>query len=198
MTPASAAFSTILSQVKSNTRLQIGLGMVAIILVWALQDSLWRWAAASAADAEEASVQLQRMAALAGESGWSERAEGVKSLRQSLEAQMQPVAAAGLAQAHLQAEAQRWLQGAGVEARSRVQISPPVETAVPGVMSVSISLGVDASPRAMLELLRQIESSRQLLVIEELRYSPQSAGAMNLRVRGHYILEPGNGASDGR
>ncbi|MCZ8114231.1 MAG: hypothetical protein ACK508_00635 [Lysobacteraceae bacterium] len=197
MTSASAALSTLLGQVRSNARLQVGLGVIGIILVWALHDSLSRWAAASAAAAQESGIQLQRMASLTGESGWSERAEAAKSLRSSLEAQMQPVAAAGLAQAHLQSEAQRWLKGAGLESRSRMQISPPVETAVPRVVSVSVSLNLEAAPRAMLELLRQIESSRQLLVVEEMRYAPRSAGALYLRVRGHYVLEPEGGAGDG-
>ena len=116
-------------------------------------------------------------------------------LRDTLKAQLPEVSTPGMAQAALQ----NWLRGLtsgfGNEQNANIRInrSGTVET-VPGVLRVNASLNVAASPRQSLNLLRQIESSSNLVTLETLTLQSDDSNTLHLVKRFHPKFYTGSDA----
>lgn len=188
MSASNATLASLRSQVQANPRLQAGLVVIALILAWWLHGAATAWSTAQSARHADAVAQLDRMEALVGEAAWAARADEAAALRDGLVAEIEPATTLGLAQAHAQASAMRWAKAAGPGDRLRLQVQAAADTAIPGVQAIPLFLSGEVSPREALGLLREIESQRHLVVVEDFRYSPGPRGALNLRVRAFYRI----------
>lgn len=140
----------------------------------------------------EAEQNLRRILALKGQDAWLEREQSTRQLRDALSARIPEVATPGMAQAALQS----WLRGitSGFEARQNVTIrvnrSGPVE-GMPDVIRVNAALNGIFSPRQSLGLLRQIEDSPNLLVVETITLQSDDSNTLHLTVNAYYRIKEG-------
>lgn len=168
-----------------------GLAIVLLLALFCLQalDTVRVERQKAAMDAE---LDLRRIMSLKGQDVWFDREKSALELRDTLRAQLPEVATPGMAQAALQ----NWLRGLtsgfGNEQNANIRInrSGTVET-VPGVLRVNASLNVAASPRQSLNLLRQIESSSNLVTLETLTLQSDDSNTLHLTLNAYYRVAEG-------
>ncbi len=168
-----------------------GLAIVLLLALFCLQalDTVRVERQKAAMDAE---LDLRRIMSLKGQDVWFDRERSALELRDTLRAQLPEVATPGMAQAALQ----NWLRGLtsgfGNEQNANIRInrSGTVET-VPGVLRVNASLNVAASPRQSLNLLRQIESSSNLVTLETLTLQSDDSNTLHLTLNAYYRVAEG-------
>ncbi|AUZ54178.1 hypothetical protein B1L07_02460 [Stenotrophomonas acidaminiphila] len=168
-----------------------GLAIVLLLALFCLQalDAVRVERQKAAMDAE---LDLRRIMSLKGQDVWFERQKNAVELRDTLKAQLPEVSTPGMAQAALQ----NWLRGLtsgfGNEQNANIRInrSGTVET-VPGVLRINASLNVAASPRQSLNLLRQIESSSNLVTLETLTLQSDDSNTLHLTLNAYYRVTEG-------
>lgn len=174
-------------QVQANPRLRLALSVVALLLtafIWQGLEGV-RTAAQKRAIAEEA--DLRRIRALEGQTVWFERAEQADELLAFLRSELPEAATPGLAQA----ATQTWLRGianavAAPDAiRVTVESSSPVEE-LPGVLRVKATVSGSLPARQALNLVRQIEGSSNLVVIETANLRSDQSNLFNLTMNAYY------------
>lgn len=140
----------------------------------------------------ETELNLRRILALKGQDIWFERKKSSLQLRDSLQAQLPEVATAGLAQAALQTWLRTLTSGFGTEENVTIRVnrSGPVEN-MPGVMRVNAVMSGGLSPRQALNLLRQIENSPNLVVVETITLQSDASSTLNLTLNAYYRVKPG-------
>ena len=166
---------------------------IAILLALFIVQGLDGWRDARQKAAIEAEQNLRRILALKGQDAWLEREKNAGQLRDALQAQLPEVATPGMAQAALQS----WLRdiASGFESQQNVTIkvnrSGPVE-GMPDVTRVNASLNGRLSPRQSLALLRKIETSPNLIVVETLTLQSDDSNTLHLTVNAYYRVTGGN------
>lgn len=168
-----------------------GLAIVLLLALFCLQalDAARLERQKAAMDAE---LDLRRILALKGQDVWFEREKSASQLRDTLKAQLPEVATPGMAQAALQ----NWLRGLtsgfGNEQNASIRInrSGLVET-VPGVLRVNASLNIAASPRQSLNLLRQVETSTNLVTVETVTLQSDDSNTLHLTLNAYYRITEG-------
>ena len=140
----------------------------------------------------EAEQNLRRTLALKGQNAWLEREKSSLQLRDALRAQLPEVGTTGMAQASLQT----WLRGltssfdSNQNVTIRVNRSGPVE-GMQDVLRVNASLNGQLSPRQALGLLRQIETSPNLVVVETLALQSDDSNTLQVTMNAYYRLAEG-------
>lgn len=141
----------------------------------------------------ETELNLRKILALKGQDIWFEREKSSVQLRDALQAQFPEVATSGMAQAALQT----WLRTltSGFDAQQdinlRVNRAGPVE-GMPGFIRVNATVSGGLSPRQSLSLLRQIESSPNLVVVETITLQSDERSTLNLTLNAYYRVAPGS------
>lgn len=111
-------------------------------------------------------LKLYKMTALAGQEHWVARAQAAEAVEKALQAEIPQAATIGLAQAEVQATVRQLVNAFGrklsVETRQ-----PSERSGQPGLWRIPVTLRGVTSQAQMLEILRMIESSQRLVVIEE-------------------------------
>lgn len=167
--------------------------IAALLAAFALQTlDDWRIARQKASvDTEQA---LRRTLALKGQDAWLAREKSALQLRDSLAAQLPQVATSGMAQATLQS----WLRGmtgkfdGKQNATIRINRSAPVD-GMPNVLRVNAALNGNFDPRQALTLLRQIESSPNLVVVETINLQNDGSNTLHMTLNAYYRV-PGETA----
>ena len=168
---------------------------IAILLALFIVQGLEGWRTERQKAAIEAEQNLRRILALKGQNAWLEREKNARQLRDALQAQLPEVATPGMAQAALQ----NWLRDitSSFESQQNVTIkvnrSGPVE-GMPDVTRVNASLNGGLSPRQSLSLLRQIETSPNLIVVETLTLQSDDSNTLHLTVNAYYRVTGGEKA----
>lgn len=163
-----------------------GVAIALLLAAFALQ-SMEGWRADRQKAAIEAEQNLRRILSLKGQDAWLEREKNARQLRDALKAQLPGVSTPGMAQAALQS----WLRNitAGFESKQnmtiRVNRSGPVD-GMPDVIRVNAALNGALSPRQSLGLLRQIENSPNLVVVETLTLLSDDNNTVHLTVNAYY------------
>lgn len=149
-----------------NPRLRWGAAAIAAILLVYVLLVLADWRRDLHAQYQQRTLQLYKMAALAGQEQWSVRAETARSLQKSLQAEIPRATTIGLAQAEAQAAIRQILNAFGPKLASESRPAVEVRTD-PGVWRVPVTIrGMLTQPQLM-EVLRRIESSDRLFVIDD-------------------------------
>lgn len=190
MTPAQAslppALTALIAQVKGNPRLQIGLGVIALILAGWVFLLLGDVRAARVAELERDHERLAQIKQLAKQKGWTKRAIEAEELRRVLDAELPQAKSAGLAQA----EFQGWLRGVvtsqGGDVRIETQAPMEVES-VPGVVQVTSVVSGALPPDRVIQMLQRIESHAQLIAVPLATIRDDGVNrTFSLTVRGFY------------
>ena len=157
------------AQWRANTRLRWGVLAIGLILfVYACQ-VLLDWRGQLHEEYQDRTVQLYKMTALASEDYWIARAREVQVLEKALQAEVPTSATIGLAQAETQTFVRQLMnaygRGLGSEARSPAQVA-----GFPGVWRVPVTLRGQVTQNQLLEILRRVESSERLMVVDEFSF----------------------------
>jgi hypothetical protein len=184
-------------QADANPRLKWALLLVALLLcafVWRGLDGL-RDGLQKKAISEEA--RLHRIRALQGQDIWLARADEASAMHAALLAQLPEATTPGLAQATLQG----WLRSlvesnpGGRELNVTVDSATPLEQPA-GVLRIHASINGALPPSQLIELVRRIESSSNLVVIETSTIrSNQDNASFALGMNAYYRLPAPSGTT---
>jgi hypothetical protein len=162
----SAALTQARKEFAENPRLRIGAWAIAAIAVFYLWLVLADWRAQMQKDYAAQSQQLQKIRSLAGQDEWLQRAERARALREALQAQIPEVATLGLAQASVQTLARNLAAASGNAIRIQAEAPAPVPGSE-GLWRVPVVISGGLGAEQVLQLVRRIESERNLVAIEQ-------------------------------
>ena len=151
---------------RSNPRLRWGVATVAAIALVYLLLVLIDWRRDLHDEYQQRTLQLYKMAALAGQEQWSVRAQSALTMEKSLQAEIPRAATIGLAQAEVQTNIRQILNAFGPKLSSDSR--PPVQVrSQPGLWRIPVTIRGLVAQAQLLEILRRIESSDRLIAIDE-------------------------------
>lgn len=162
----SAALTQARKEFADNPRLRIGAWAIVAIVVFYLWLVLADWRAQMQKEYATQSQQLQKIRSLAGQDEWLQRAERARALREALQAQIPEVATLGLAQASVQTLARNLAAASGNAIRIQAQAPTPV-AGNEGLWRVPVVISGGLGAEQVLQLVRRIESERNLMAIEQ-------------------------------
>ena len=181
-------------QISGNRRLQWALALAMVLLLaftWQAINSARNQAQRSAINAE---MDFRRVRSLQGQDIWLQRAEESGVTYKALLAELPETASPGLAQASLQ----NWLRETGTAATGRelrVDVQPAVMLSAPErTLRVTATLNGNVQARQAFNLLNQIESSNNLMVVESVMIRSDLNNIFNLTVNAYYRLPDGEAA----
>ena len=177
-------------QFRANPRLLLAIPLIAVLVM------LMCWQALDAARVQaqkqsiESEVNLRRIRGLQGQDVWIGRAQQARRIRQQLEAELPLTRTSGLAQAAVQS----WLTGiaqATTSAPDKVRVS--IESAavveeLPQVLRVRASVSGAAPANQAINMIRQIEQSKNLVFIETVNIRSDQNNLFSLTVNAYYRL----------
>lgn len=160
---------------------------IAILLAVFMLQALDKMRVDSRKAAIEAEMNLNRIHALQGQDLWFEREKDSRQLRDALWAQLPEVETPGMAQAAVQNWLRKLTTAFGPEQNVRIAINQlgPI-TQIPGVIRVNASISGNLSPRQALGILRQIESSTNLVVAETVSIQSDTSNVFQLTLNAYY------------
>lgn len=175
-------------QLQANPRLQLGVVLIAVIVLVYVVLVLSDWRAAKLEDLAKAHQRLEQVRQLAGQQEWPERAAEATRLLEVLRAEIPDAASAGLAQADFQG----WL-GEIVQSQPetvRLDVQAPVTLEQPrGLLRVTATLTGALPPNRVLQLIHRIESRANLATIPVLTIRSDGRNqTFSLTVHGYYRL----------
>lgn len=178
---------------RSNPRLRWGVAVVAVIAALYLFMVLVDWRRDLHEQYQQRTLQLYKMAALAGQEQWSVRAQSAQNLEKSLQAEIPRAATIGLAQAEVQATIRQVLNAFGPKLSSDAR--PPVQVrSQPGVWRIPVTIRGLVGQAQLMEILRRIESSDRLVVIDDFQLGfAQSEPNITLTAVAYYRVGPAQG-----
>ena len=154
----------------SNPRLRWGAGIALAIGFFYLCLVLVDWRRELHDQYQQRTLQLYKMTELAGQEQWLVRAEGAQAVEKALQAEIPNAATIGLAQAEVQTMARQLINAFGRRLSSDAR--PPAEvTGQPGLWRVPVTLRGLVSQPQMLEILRRVEDSDRLMVVDEFSFT---------------------------
>ncbi|MDI1254200.1 hypothetical protein [Thermomonas sp.] len=196
MSAAKRLLDQVRQELAKNARLRLGLIVIAAILAFYSALLLMDWRTALHAHYVERRQYLHKLREMANQNEWPARAEAAARVRKALEAEIPEVASLGLAQAG----AQTWARDlAGVHGGA-IQLQtqePQVVEGQPGLMRVPIVLSGALPPRAVLNIIQQVEKRGSVAVIEEAMLLNRENQTFQLTVVS-YVRVAGDHADAGR
>lgn len=179
----------LIAQVRGNRRLQIGLSLIALIVLLWLLILLGDWRQARIAILQASEQRLEQTRTLARQKGWDERATEAGQMAEALKAEIPPAASLGLAQAELQG----WLrQLADTQpAQLRLDVQPPVQLETPaGMVRVTATLSGSMPPSQVIQLISRIEGRQSLTAIPMATLRSDGVNrSFSLTIQGFYQLQ---------
>ncbi|WP_155953127.1 GspMb/PilO family protein [Pseudoxanthomonas suwonensis] len=187
MKPLVTHWQKLRQQAEANPRLKWAFALIAVLLAALLLQAVDGMRDELQKRAIDEEAKLRRIKALQGQDEWLARADEAERLRDALRAEMPETATPGLAQAALQ----NWLRDLTAGSASRMNVT--VDSAVPleapaDVVKVHATIGGNLAPRQALELLRQIESSTNLVVVETLSMRAAPSANFSIGLNAYYRL----------
>lgn len=166
-----------------------GIAVLAMAFVWQfLSDAR----ASSQRQAIDQESKLGQVRALQGQDIWLVRENEAKQLIETLEAQLPTVKTPGLAQASLQSWLRTVTERFTPEQGIRISIEKASEIdALPNVVGVRATLSGNLTPRDVLTLIRTIESSPNLAVIETLNITNDVSKTVNMSLNAYFRIDDG-------
>lgn len=154
----------------SNPRLRWGAGIALAIGFFYLCLVLVDWRRDLHDEYQQRTLQLYKMTALAGQEQWLVRAQSAQSVEKALQAEVPNAATIGLAQAEVQTFVRQLINAFGRKLSSDAR--PPAEVAgQPGLWRIPVTLRGVVSQVQMMEILRRVEDSDRLMVIDEFTFT---------------------------
>ena len=180
-------------ELERNPRLRLGLLVIGVLIMLYVIAGLNQVRQGMADNYDVRSQQLVRVARIAHEKGWDVRAHDAEITRKALEAEIPDADSIGLAQATVQG----WLRNTltAVDPKLTVSMGQPVRIdADKPYWKIPAQVSGMLQPRQALQLLRTIESRKELMTVDSIRLTSGRNGALALTVSAYYRV---NGNSDG-
>lgn len=189
----SARIRQVREEWRSNARLRLGVAAVAVIAALYLLLVLVDWRRDLHQQYQQRTLQLYKMAALAGQEQWSLRAQTAQNLEKSLQAEIPRAATIGLAQAEVQATIRQVLNAFGPKLSSDAR--PPVQVrGQSGLWRIPVTIRGLVGQAQLMEILRRIESSDRLVVIDDFQLAfVQGQSNITLTAVAYYRVGPAQG-----
>ena len=182
-----------------NPRLRWGAGIAIAIGFLYLCLVLADWRRDLHDQYQQRTLQLYKMTALAGQEQWLARAQSAQAVQKALQAEVPNAATIGLAQAEVQTFVRQLINAFGRKLGSDAR--PPAEVAgQPGLWRIPVTLRGMVSQPQMLEILRRVEDSDRLMVIDEFSFTfVRGVPNMSMTLVAYYRVGSGapKEASDG-
>ncbi len=182
-----------------NPRLRWGAGIAIAIGFLSLCLVLADWRRDLHDQYQQRTLQLYKMTALAGQEQWLARAQSAQAVEKALQAEVPNAATIGLAQAEVQTFVRQLINAFGRKLGSDAR--PPAEVAgQPGLWRIPVTLRGMVSQPQMLEILRRVEDSDRLMVIDEFSFTfVRGVPNMSMTLVAYYRVGSGapKEASDG-
>ena len=150
-----------------NPRLRLGTGLIAVIMVVYAMMLLADWRAQLHEQYQQRTLQLYKVQALAGKDEWLLRADSVRALNKALQAEIPSATTIGLAQAEVQTWMRQIMQAFGPRTSSESH-APAQVPGDPGLWRIPITVRGLMSVQQLQEMLRRIESSDRLTVVDSI------------------------------
>ncbi|HSD17992.1 MAG TPA: GspMb/PilO family protein [Thermomonas sp.] len=170
----------------SNPRLRWGALIAIVIGFLYLCLVLVEWRRDLHDQYQQRTLQLYKMTALAGQDQWLARAQAAQAVEKALQAEIADAATIGLAQAEVQTFVRQLVNAFGRRLASDAQ--PPSEvTGQPGLWRIPVTLRGIVGQGPMMEILRRVEESDRLMVIEEFSFTfVQGSPNMSMTLVAYY------------
>ena len=175
-------------ELDENQRLRYGLFAIALLAVFYALSGLSAMRSRISADYTQDLERLERIQHTAEERGWNKRAADAQSLLAELQAQIPHSDSVGLAQATFQG----WLRSAAIatDPKLNIHIGTPQRVADNSpYWEIPAQLAGSLSHAKALELLRRIESRKDLVVIKRIRLSVVRPASLSLDVVAYYRID---------
>ncbi|TWT18643.1 hypothetical protein FQY83_14805 [Luteimonas marina] len=183
------------SQLDASPWLVWALALIVLLALFFLAQGLETLRAKAQDNAIDAEVKLRQIQALQGQDVWMEREKESAELLANLRAEIPIVSTPGLAQASFQSWLNDLSASASGASNSRVNVdSAATVEGMPGLIRVSGTLSAGMPPRQALNIVRLIESSTNLVLIETLDIRNDANKILTVRVNAYYQLPAGEQA----
>ncbi len=169
MSARDGALAGMLVQWRANPRLRWGVLAIAVILFIYVCQLLVQWRRDLHDQYQQQTVQLYKMTELANEDHWIARARDVQALEKALQAEVPASATIGLAQAETQTFVRQLMNAYGRQLGSEAR-APAQVTGFPEIWRVPVTLRGQVSQNQLLEILRRVEGSERLMVVDDFSF----------------------------
>ncbi|MHB1271833.1 MAG: hypothetical protein ACYCZD_03520 [Rhodanobacter sp.] len=180
------------AELARNPRLRVGIVLIgALLLVYQLA-GLADTRARLDADYSAKSRQLVRVQGISREDGWDRRASDIHAVRKALEAEIPDADSVGLAQATVQG----WLRDTASHFGPKLTVTMGTPLRVDDqhpYWKIPVQINGPIAPSQALELIRQIESRKELITVESIRLTSGDNPSLALEVAGYYRVTKGGG-----
>lgn len=182
--------NTARAELARNPRLRIGIVVIgALLLIYQLTGlSVMRERLRT--DYATQLVRLARVQHISKEDGWDRKASDIHAVRKGLEAEIPDADTVGLAQATFQG----WLRDTtnNVGPKLSITMGTPVQVdEKQPYWKVPAQIAGMVQPAQAMELIRQIESRKDLIVIQNIRLTTGSSPSIALEVASYYRVNRG-------
>ena len=177
--------TTIGEELKHNGRLRLGLIVIVALIALYEISSLSQWRAGIAADYSLQQERLLRIRSISRQDDWTRRAADAASMRKALQAEISVANSVGLAQATFQG----WLTGLAQSTGKPLQITmgAPVKLqGQPGYWKIPAQVAGNLGIREAMELIRQVESRKELVTIETIELTNDQYPRASLALATYY------------
>lgn len=198
MSALASGWAQVRREWQGNPRLRWAVAVAAAIALVYLCLLLLDWRAELHARYQQRTLQLYKVAALAGQDDWLVRADRARALAKGVQAEIPRAASLGLAQAEVQTTVRQLLNAFG-GARLSSDPRPPAQVpGQPGLWRIPFTLRGVTGRAQMLEILRRIESAPRLMAVEEFSFSfVQGMPNLTLTAVAYYRIDPAKPAAGG-
>lgn len=150
-----------------NPRLRAGIAAILVILMVYVLMVLADWRTVLHEEYQQRTLQLYKVQALAGKDEWLLRAERAQALDKALQSEIPTASTIGLAQAEVQTWMRQIMQAFGP--KMSTEANAPLQVAgEPGLWRIPITVRGLVSVQQLQEILRRIESSDRLTVVDSI------------------------------
>jgi hypothetical protein len=172
-----------------NPRLRLGLLVIVALVILYQIAGLSQVRDRLGADYADRQAQLMRIRSISREDAWGRRAAEAAAVRKALEAEIPQADSIGLAQATFQG----WLRELSVSGNAPLSIAMGTPTKVqglPGYWKIPAQLSGSIGGASALELVRKIESRKDLVVIDSIRLAAGNGANVSIDVATYYRITP--------
>jgi hypothetical protein len=181
------------AELARNPRLRVGIVVIgALLLVYQLT-GLSATRARLDADYAVKLAQLVRVQGISREDGWDRRASDIHAVRKALEAQIPDADSVGLAQATVQG----WLRDTAGNLGPKLTVTMGTPVRVDDrhpYWQIPAQINGPIAPSQALELIRQIESRKELVTVQSIRLTSGDTPSLALDVASYYRVTKGGDA----
>ncbi len=178
------------AELARNPRLRVGIFLIGALLLMYQLAGLSDTRSRLEADYSLKLTQLVRVRGISRQDGWDRRAGDIHAVRQALEAEIPDADSVGLAQATVQG----WLHdtAGNVGPKLTVTMGTPlrVDDQHP-YWRIPAQINGPIAPSQALELIRQIESRKELITVESIRLTSGNNPSLSLEVASYYRVIKG-------